>query len=162
MASKIRPAVTSDLDFIFDLIYQGAIDRHFNPLIAQSPNAKQGFYRNLQAILTERQRLDNNAKAYASIYEVDGASIGFLIISAMEGQSGNELWMCSVTPTHRKQGYGSKLLDFVLPQFKSNNRALYARCEPESEIMFQMLLKRGFELISDSSSPTRILVMPKK
>lgn len=162
MASQIRPAETSDLDFIFDLIYQGAIDGHFNPLIAQSSKAKQGFYRNLQAILTNWQRLDINAKAYASIYEVDGASIGFMIISAMEGQSGNELWMFSVTPSHRKQGYGSKFLDFVLDQFKSKNTALYARCEPESEIMFQMLRKRGFVLISVSSSPTRILVMPKK
>lgn len=54
------------------------------------------------------------------------------------------LWMAGVDPSQRRNGHGMEILKQVVDRYKGSNVVFVARCAPESEIMFQMLQKIGF------------------
>lgn len=65
-------------------------------------------------------------------------------MSAGENNEGNELWIVAIDKKFRNQGHGKQMILGIINQFKGKNLMLFARCAPESEIMYQLLLQHGF------------------
>jgi GNAT superfamily N-acetyltransferase len=153
----LRNAIPEDLNFIHKLILDGARNGHFNPEFYLNSATNNGLKKNLESILKYQKRLDTNVQAYTLVSEEDGKPTSFMIISALEGAKGNEIWMMSTEPQHQRKGIASDFLDNILRQFKNGNRSVFVRCEPASEIMYKLLVKSGFEHLETSARGTRIL-----
>jgi GNAT superfamily N-acetyltransferase len=153
----LRNAGISDLSFMHKLILSGSQKGHFNPEFNLNQAANDGLKKNLESILKNQKRLDVDVKAYALIAEKDGKPTSFMIISALDGSKGNEIWMMGTAPQYQGKGIASYFLDHVLKQFKMGNRAVFARCEPVSEVMFKLLTKKDFKHLETGESGTRIL-----
>lgn len=142
-----RYANINDLEFIYELILEGSSYGYFNRKYKEYKEAANGLMLELMLILTEKKRI-NGLVSYALIYEFYGNPIGFVIMSAVEENKGNELWMVAIDKKFRNQGHGKKMILGILEQFKGKNLTLIARCATESEIMYQLLLKNGFDHIA--------------
>lgn len=155
---NFRPANSAkDIEFIYDLILEGSTNGNFSQEYATSKeNARQLKYE-LVSIVLQNKRL-NGAYAYAVIYQSTSTTIGFAIISAIEEKKGNEIYMASIHPSYRNQGYGKKMVASITEQFKNNNQVLMARCHTNSERMYQILLKQEFQYIHTGSEGYRFLV----
>ena len=139
-----RNANIHDLNFIYDLIMDGAKHGYFNRQYQTTIGASNGLKVELESILKNKKKYDGQT-AYGVIFEHNGSPAGFVIMSAVENNKGNELWMAAVTPRLRGKGIGKKMIQGITQQFSGKNLMLMARCAPESETMFQLLLKSGFE-----------------
>jgi len=152
----IRYATIEDYNFIFPLILKEAANGNFarNILI---PEATRGLELEIKSVLSDRRR-PNGCYAYILIWERMGESIGFLAISALDGDNGNELWLAAISPLHRERGEGTRMINMVLPQFKLQGAGLMARCAPEAKAMFHILTSSGFVLDVTLEKGTRQLV----
>ena len=152
-----RDANIGDLDFIYDLIMNGAKQGFFNRKFQQLPAAAHGLRLEISLILESRIR-PNGLKASGIIYQHKGQPIGFVLMSAGEKNKGNELWMVAIHKDFQKKGYGKKMVQGVLDKFKGLNLMLFARCSPESEKMYQLLLKNGFAHVETSEEGYRGMI----
>ncbi|XZY03598.1 hypothetical protein ACT4XO_15715 [Acinetobacter baumannii] len=155
----LRNASIKDLDFLFNEILEGSKSGHFNSEFHQNPRATAGLRVNLESILSGNGRVDGPF-AYGLVLENNnGKPVSFLLISALEGNKGNEFWMLSTAKPFRKQGFGNQIIDEVLNAFKARKVGVTARCSPESEIMYQMLIKKGFKHLETGPQGTRFLAI---
>lgn len=153
----LRNAGIVDLSFIYKLILNGSKKGHFNPEFNLNQLANEGLKKNLESILKNQKRLDIDVKAYALIAENSGKPTSFMIISAVKGSKGNEIWMMGTAPEYQGNGIASYFLDHVLKEFKMGNRVVHARCETVSDVMFKLLTKKGFKHLETGESGTRLL-----
>lgn len=140
-------ASIANLDLIYELIMDGAKHGYFNREFQKLPAAANGLRLELTSILENRLR-PNGLPAYGIVYEHEDRVIGFVLMSAGEGNIGNELWMAAIHPDFREKGHGRKMVQGVLEQFKGRKLMLFARCAPESKRMYQLLLKNGFRHVA--------------
>lgn len=108
-------------------------------------------------MLTNHRRA-NGCYAYALIWERNGQPIGFVVMSALDRDHGNELWLAAVSPAHRSKGEGTEMINTILRQFAQQGAGLLARCAPESEAMFHILTSNGFVLDVVLKKGTRQLI----
>lgn len=139
----LREASQSDFDFIFPLIIEGAKEGHYDRRIASMPAASNGMAHELMSIIVGKRRVSGE-QALALVYEVDSIRVGFIVITALDGNGGFELWMAGIDPMQRRNGHGMAMLRHTVDRYKGSNVVLVARCAQESEIMFHMLQKIGF------------------
>lgn len=142
-----RNANIGDLDFIYEMVMDGAKYGYFNRKFQELTAAANGLRLELTSILKNQVR-PNGLQAYGITYEYEGRPIGFVLMSAGEQNKGNELWMAAIHPDFREKGHGRKMVKGVLEQFKGRNLMLFARCAPESERMYQLLLNNGFRHVA--------------
>jgi GNAT superfamily N-acetyltransferase len=154
----MRYATVNDYDFIFSLIMKEAANGHFSRKLL-NPAATLGMEKELLSVLLHHRRI-NQCYAYALIWERKGYPVGFVVISALEGDQGNELWLAAVSPSHRGLGEGREMIGAILLQFRQQNAGLMARCAPESEAMFHILTSNGFVVDALLQHGTRQLVTP--
>jgi len=152
----LRNAGILDLNFIHTLILSGSQKGHFSPEFYLNQAANNGLRKNLQSILNDQKRLDVDLKASAFIAENNGKPIFFMIISATESNAA-EIWMIGTDPQYQGKGIASSSLDKALNKFKTSNNVVFAKCHPASEVMFRLLIKKGFELLKTGESGTRLL-----
>lgn len=152
-----RNANLKDLEFMYSQIMDGANHGYFNRKFQELPAAANGLRLELTSILTKGVR-PNGLRAYGIIFENNGVPIGFVLMSAGEGNKGNELWMAGIDSKHRGKGYGKQMIQGVLEQFKGRNLMLFARCAPESETMYQLLSKNGFRHVATGEEGYRGLM----
>ena len=152
----MRYANNDDFDFIFSLILKEAANGHFDRNLS-IPAATYGLELELRSILENNTRA-NGCYAYALIWERDGKPIGFVVMSALNGDIGNELWLAAVSSAHRSKGEGTKMINTILRQFAQQGAGLVARCAPESEAMFHILTSNGFVLDVVLKKGTRQLI----
>ena len=139
-----RNANISDFEFIYNLIIDGSKNKNFIEDYYNNNDAARVLKIELLSILTNKIRVNGNI-AYAIIYEHQGKPIGFVIMSSVYENNGNELYMASIVPDFRGKGFGKKMINEITKQFEGKNIALIARCNKYSESMYQILLKLGFE-----------------
>jgi len=151
-----RHATIADLKFIYDLIIDGSKNGHYDRRFSEMPEAANGLQVNLTSILTQKIRHDGQI-AYGIIYEYQNKPVGFVIMAAVKNNKGNEIWMASIHPDFRKQGFGKKMITGIFDQFKGKNLILMARCAQESKVMYQMLLKNGFKHYDTGKEGYRVL-----
>ncbi|MGI3744888.1 MAG: GNAT family N-acetyltransferase [Janthinobacterium lividum] len=154
---SFRNAEVRDLEFIYKLILEGAANGHFANAFL-TPQGSKGLKLNLVSILTHKRRLDSDMPAYGVIYHEDGKSVGFIINTSIYDSKGTEIWMMAIHRSYRGSGCGSALLDEILRHMVGYNGLIMARCHPSSNIMYNMLVKRGFEHKDTGKEGTRILV----
>jgi GNAT superfamily N-acetyltransferase len=152
----MRYATAEDYEFIFSLVLKEAANGHFARDLL-NPGATRGLELELRSVISDRRR-HNGCFAYALIWERMGRPIGFVVMSALEGNTGNELWLTAVSPAYRRQGEGKKMIKTILHQFKQRGVGLLARCAPESEAMFHLLTANGFVLDVTLEKGTRQLL----
>lgn len=152
----MRYATVHDYDFIFSLIMKEAENGHFSRKLL-NPAATLGMEKELMSVLLQHRRI-NRCYAYALIWERKGYPVGFIVMSALEGDQGNELWLAAVSPSHRGLGEGKEMIQAILPQFKQQGAGIIARCAPESEAMFYILTKSGFVVDAILEHGTRQLI----
>jgi GNAT superfamily N-acetyltransferase len=155
----LRNAILDDLSFMHKLIWDGSKKGHFHQEFYSNPAANAGLVTNLESILNRGKRLDEDLTASAYIFEENGIPISFMIISAIENRNkGSEIWMMATEPAHQKKGVATFFLDNILQHFKDNNKAVEARCKAASDVMCQLLLKKGFEHLETDEIGTRFLI----
>lgn len=152
----MRYATVNDHDFIFSLIIKEAANGHFSRKLLD-PVATLGMKKELLSVLLHHRRI-NQCYAYALIWERKGYPVGFVVMSALEGEQGNELWLAAIAPSYRGLGEGKEMIGAILPQFKQQGAGLVARCAPESEAMFHILTSNGFVVDAILEHGTRQLV----
>lgn len=152
----MRYATLADYDFIFSHVLKEAQNGHFSRDLLK-PAATRGLELELKSVLSRQTRV-NGFVAYALIWEKMGQRIGFMAMSALDGDRDNELWLAAISPQHRGCGEGRKMINTVLSQFKGRNSLLTARCAPESEAMFHILTSSGFHHDATMEKGTRGLV----
>ena len=151
-----RNATVEDYNFIYELIMDGSKVGNFTKEYYEVPEAANGLKVELMSILTTKTRHKNRI-AYAIIYEYKNKPIGFVIISSIDGRDGNELYMASISPEYRGKGFGKKMIKGITEQFEGKNLAFLARCNLNSEGMYQILLKSGFEHMDTGEEGYRVL-----
>lgn len=139
----LRSASIKDLNFLFNEILEGSKSGHFNSEFYQNPKATAGLRVNLESILSGHGRVDGPF-AYGLVLENrSGKSVSFLLISALEGNKGNEFWMLSTAKPFRKQGFGNQIIDEVLNAFKAKKLELVLDVMLSLKLCIKCLLKKG-------------------
>lgn len=152
----MRNASLGDFHFIYSMVLAEAQNGHFDRKLL-IPAATRGLEIELKSVLASRIR-HNGLYAHALVWEKDKSPIGFVIMSAGPDNKGNELWMTAISPEHRGQGEGKKMILDILGHFKGKNLALMARCSPESEAMFHILTRNGFSHVTTGEQGSRGLM----
>lgn len=151
----IRDATVEDFDFIFSLILKEAANGTFSRTLL-IPESTRGLEVELKSVLSHRRR-PNGCYAHALIWGRMRVQIGFLVLSALDGDNGNELWLAAVAPRYRGRGEGTRMINAILHQFKRQGVGLMARCAPEAEAMYHILTSSGFVLDATLGTGTRQL-----
>ena len=164
-----RKAKSSDIDAIHQLLVAEAAQGRFDRRLVEEPY-RTGFYENLDHIRKHGRRLDEDLRAQLLVWENDaGEATGCFINSAIacfvngpiKTDAGNEQWMSAVFTEFRGQKQGSEMrnagLDYLHPRVD-----VFARCAPESEVSFQMNLRRGFLLLHTTDEGVRVMKLPKR
>lgn len=99
MLIMMRHASIDDFSFINSLVLSEAQQGHFDRQLL-IPVLKHGWEIELQSVLANGVH-QCGLRAYALIWEKNEKPIGFVIMSAVSDNKGNELWMASVLPEHR-------------------------------------------------------------
>ncbi|HHS3346773.1 TPA: GNAT family N-acetyltransferase [Vibrio cholerae] len=154
---SFKNAEISDLDFIYQEILSGASKGHFSELFL-TLEGSNGLKQNLISILNYKRRLDSDTIAYGIIYHRKNQPVGFLIITAIDGNKGTEIWMMGITESYQGQGHGSNLLDEILGRMSGYGGVVMARCHPSSEKMYQMFKNRRFTHEKTSQEGARLMV----
>ncbi|WFS17197.1 GNAT family N-acetyltransferase [Pseudomonas sp. 905_Psudmo1] len=154
---SFKNAENSDIDFMHKEILAGASKGHFSESFL-TPKGSNGLKLNLTSIVGAKRRLDSDKPAYGVIYHRQGAPVGFIINSSIQGKTGTEIWMMGISENYQGQGHGAALLDEILRHFSDYNGVIMARCHPASQKMYQMLINRGFKHETTGEHGTRFLV----
>ena len=70
---------------------------------------------------------------------------------------GTEILALAMDETFRGGGHGAALLDALL-NGPLQDQPVYARCHPESQRLYEMLMRRGFDHRQDGEHGVRFLV----
>ena len=146
-----RRANITDLDFIYGCILYGARKGHYS-FDADSLCLVKSMKKEIQSVVLKGTLADERL-ASASVFFVGLKRIGAMILcEATPGVSSCEIYAMSVTKQFQNKGYGSQMLNGALNRLSSVD--VYARCSPVSEIMSNLLLRRGFRFFSIDNDHT--------
>lgn len=148
-------ASTKDADFIISLIMAGARKGHYYSLFVDN---KQLLRKMVNSIIIDGVQYDSRHLASeALVGRFGNTRIGAVITTQTEKKDNSiELAAITVKKQFQDMGFGRGMLDIILARWLPE-KTIYARCFPDSEKLAQMLLRRGFSLISITESGTRIL-----
>lgn len=147
-------AALPDTDFIFSLIIAGARKGHFS---TQFSSDKAALRRHLGAVIGYGRQGENQVHSQAMVTWLDDKRIGVTIVTATEKSDNSiEIGAIAIKREFQGMGYGAILLDALLARLLPHG-AIYVRCFPSSEKLFQMLIRRGFAVIAQTEKGTRIL-----
>lgn len=166
----LRDAMSKDARFIFNLIKREVEEEHF--VRWPSRMHKFLFARFLRHMLIPEQRWprridanpNNDEILYARLWigMAGRKRVGFIsICEEKPGSFGKsvELWMVAVVPERRNEGVGKLMIDLVLNTLIEHEpkRKVIARCLPASQVIFDMLSRRGFRLVGRAPDGGRLL-----
>lgn len=154
-----RLATKRDLPFITKLIREGAKNHHFDTNLL---NPFEWFVYKIRLRLMISKGFDHHyhrkAEKYISrkmgifVWMDQGIPVGFSIIAGdVKGYFYKEILMVSISPEHQGKGFGRKIIETHLSESKARGEMLTARCHPESKIMHNILIKKGFHCKTDES-----------
>ena len=161
MPFKALQADLSDLEFMHSLFISEVEDGHFTEELLEEE--QQILVRaNLESVIVQGVQRDNGMRAQAIIYEDDEQRIGFVVMSELEpNKGGNEMYIMAVAKEYRGKGFGGKILDDVIQRIVPHAN-LFVRCKPDSKIMYQMLINRGFTKFETDDEGTQYLAKQKE
>jgi ribosomal protein S18 acetylase RimI-like enzyme len=142
-----------DLQIVADLILNGMRQGLYTDVIhAKTRTEIIEFLRGLASKCEFRQydpalRRARTRAAALLVYTARGAVVGFAILAESVSDSikrGVELLMFAVVTRHRGLGYGASILDSLIKTLSEQYFNLVVRCPENSQLLFAMLMTRGF------------------
>ncbi len=167
-SEKMRHALLDDIDFVLNLVREGARDGHYAPWM-QEPAHLHALRAALKQVIQhggmarQTERGTEIVKAVLVIYEAsDHGRVAFLL--AAEKVPGSEetdveLYKCSVARPFRGRGIGARLIAAFVSRYPKQVR-FFARCYPKSTFMIAILRSVGFHQIGTTSGGTLVLERP--
>ncbi len=160
MELKALQADLTDLPFMHSLFISEVEDGHFTKGLLKEEQQELSRA-NMESIIVHGIQRDNGLRAQAIIYEKNEQRVGFVIMSELEpGEGGNEMYVMAVDKKFRGKGFGSMILDDVIQRIVPHAN-LFVRCMPDSIVMYQMLIKRGFTQFETDEEGTQYLAKKK-
>lgn len=160
MALRTLQADLSDLPFMHTLFISEVEDGHFTKELLEEEQQELSRA-NMESIIVRGIQRDNGMRAQAIIYEKDEQRVGFVIMSELEpDKGGNEMYILAVDKVFRGKGYGGEILDDIIQRIVPHAN-LFVRCKPNSTVMYQMLIKRGFKHFETDEEGTQYLAKQK-
>ncbi len=154
---KIKKAKLGHSEKIVKLILEGAQKGSFDPRI-QKDSMRVYLEKDIESIIVNERRTDDNLKAWASAFQDKDKFVGFVIISDMPPQlPGRELYGYYLIPSYRGRGYGKQLLQKIMENVRAECRDFYVRCRPESTVMYHLVEKAGFRNIGTNETGVHIM-----
>jgi len=152
----VRPGL-SDVDFMRNLLIDGAKHGHFSRKILEQPD----YITNTLLSVVKRGCLyDRPLRTAAVIFKHNKVRVGFVVMAEVEASNGgNEIYIFVVDPLLRGQGYGHAMLQEILHRWSDVD--VFARCYPASVQMYRMLDKHGFVYLFDMKDGARVLCRKK-
>ncbi len=163
MAVSITQARPEDVDFIVEQTLAGAREGHFDSRLLQ-PRGQLGVLHDMRSIVERNRRFDDESlMAHALVFRDGGQAIGFAIVSDTPPQlSGQEIYAFYIAADHRNKGHGRNLLERLKERVFSKGDALFVRCLPQSQLMFDLLTASGFECVGHNELGARIMHHPPR
>lgn len=153
MQLSFTAATKNDTCFIQTLLLSGIRKGHFDKRLHER---REQLRNEIGSIIEKRKLYQSPLSAQAWIFRHGDVRVGFSILSAIShGITGYELYAIAVHSKFRGKGYGGIILDEMLHYYAGP--AIYARCFPASEILYQMLLRRHFEHLYTTPNHARVL-----
>lgn len=146
MSLKIRPARTTDIDWIESLLKEGSRGGHFGPTVASQAHALLNaiFQNGGFQMLKLRGGIQAPTFVQASILvaELNGTPASFSI--TLDDGSEIELHLAGTIKKHQRNGCFLELIEQIKKQ-KAHKR-LFARCYKKSTWAVTALTKAGFKI----------------
>ncbi len=146
-----------DLHIVADLILNGMRQGLYTDVIRARTRAEViEFLRGIATKCEFRQYNSAIRRAHTRIaallvYTAQGAVVGFAILAEVMSDSikrGMELLMFGVVTRHRGLGYGASILDGLIKDLSQLYFNLIVRCPEDNQLLFSMLMTRGFLSLS--------------
>jgi hypothetical protein len=163
----LRSATERDLDFIMEEVIEGAKHEHYAPSLLDPAQAR-AFRDQLTNVIRHTVMLrgtdrgPEQIRAWLYVYGCNGDDqVGYLLISEKRpGSLGTdiELYEVGIRKDRRSEGHGRRIIQLFVAASPPSAK-LYARCYPQSETMFKLLLALGFSHIRTMPLGTRELEM---
>jgi GNAT superfamily N-acetyltransferase len=155
---SVYQADARDYQFIYPELLRAARKKHFL-FDTQNPEEREFIKQNLTSVL-KQGHLNNGLRGQPLVFEHQKNRIGFALVSEIRpGLGGHELHLFFVHHKYHRRGYGSAMLDEINHRWHQVD--LYARCLPASNLMFDMLTRRGFVFTHTNSEGARVLLREK-
>ncbi|RTL49918.1 MAG: N-acetyltransferase [Rhodocyclaceae bacterium] len=154
---KIRPANSSDINWICNLLVEGANSGHFLPSVANQAKTlstsiiNDGYIRMLK--LRYGSQTPTVIKATAKVAEIDDSPASFLI--TLTDNQEIELHLSATRKQFRKRGCMKALVQDELNTYATSGKRIYSRCYPKSTWAISTFKKLGFE-ISNRGNPIEL------
>lgn len=139
-------ASLADAQFIFNSILAEASRGHFNSDYLFS-FSRDGLIHQIQSSITQRKSpMHRNSLSESEIYiYIDGNSpVGFSWVVEAEKHGEKEIYLLTVSPSHRNKGIGKILVSKTISQYPSKTKFI-ARLYQASQTMLKMLIAIGFK-----------------
>ena len=142
-----RRAVIEDLAYIFDNIVKEASNGHFSKAFLIK-EAQIGLILQIQSSIIQQNCISSdsyNKESHIFILTENSHPVGFSWIWSYERKTPleYELYLTAISPEYRNRGYGTKILNESINQFKTGAN-VHMRLYAASKKMHQIAVKRGF------------------
>lgn len=157
---KVFSADSTDLNWMINLYLEGAKEGHFL-MDEADKNYRQVCERNFTSIVFQKQMVDFDLQAYATVFEDSGNKVGYTVMSEIKpGMGGNEIHLFIVDKDHRHKGYGNLMLAEIIKRIQPIDD-LYIRCFPASTHMISLIKKKGFIYTHTNAENAEVFVLRK-
>lgn len=154
MKLTCRFANLSDQGFICSSILNGSRKGHFH--VDTGDRQKVHEFKAQVGQVLELMHSGKKCLRTIYIFEADKQRAGLAVVDNRDDFNYiKEIHVFSVVAEFRHRGLGSIMLDHLLSNMQSN--VVYVRCTLQSDTMYRMLVKRGFEHIRNTGGGYRVL-----
>lgn len=137
----LRRAAIEDLNFIYSHVLREVNSGHFDSHLLNG--VTRFFFKRLLRRVLVKQQNRKGEPSYFYMFEVEGVPAGFSsLVYHADGPC--ELWLVIVVDQCRGRGLGKQLVIETIAL--SHASLLFARCQPASIKMIQLLKTLGFQL----------------
>lgn len=161
-----RPAEVKDINFIFAEIIEGAEAGHYNKNLLLPPRRK-AVETMLQHVIEHGHFAQESPYGVMEVFKgklwVFGSSklghVGYCLMAQKtdEETEALEILKLGVIKQHQNNGYGKQIIS-CCTTILAKNRKLSARCYPQSERAYRILLGCGFKHADTNPNGTRKLL----
>lgn len=133
--------------YIFDAVVQGAKDGHFNSdymLALSHPGLRDQIFSSITSQAMRSCRGATVSFIYVLIRNDVPVGISWVVQWGAKLPQEYELYLLAVSPTERKNGFGTTLLDESIRQFPTGTK-FHARLYAASHVMLRNMIKKGFK-----------------
>ena len=154
---QLKTATQEDIPFVFRLLHQGAKNGRYGEHLKTPKEAR--IATNSWVLMGADRRTGNPVKVVVA-WKDDQRVGAFSLAGSKVYPDLLEIGFFSIADTFRRKGFGSILLNSVLTHW-AHQYDLKAHCLKASEDFYRMLIKKGFRLVSESDTASKVVYLEK-